>query len=91
MAEFRVWLKAFCYDDKNRMKQRRNGQDGIGPLTFNARKEVLERLIRLQEQVGVQLIANSEISAIEAIWQQDKSQHLIRKADRLISLLGERG
>jgi len=29
MANFRDWLKGFCYDDVNRMKQRRNGQDGI--------------------------------------------------------------
>lgn len=89
MATFRDWLKDYCYDDVNRMKQRRNGQDGIGPLTFEARSTILTRLLELQEAVKVQLISSQEIKAIHAIWQQDKSINLMRKADRLLAILGE--
>ena len=89
MAEFRDWLKEFCYADANRMKQRRNGQDGIGPLTFEARSAVLEKLLALQDSVKVTLVSDSEVKTIKVIWQQDKSTHLMRKTDRLLSILGE--
>lgn len=88
MATFRDELKDFCYDEANRMKQRRNGQDGIGPLTFEAREEVLNKLLELQKQVKVPLISEDEIRTIKSIWAQDKSTHLMRKADRLLSMLG---
>ncbi len=90
MATFRDWLKIFCYEDRNRMKERRNGQIGIGPLTFEAREEVLNRLLELQDQVGVRLITSEEIRVIKLIWDQDKSTHLMRKADRLLAMLGGR-
>jgi DNA sulfur modification protein DndC len=89
MATFRDWLKTFCYEEPNRMKQRRNGQEGIGPLTFEARAEVLSRLLDLQREVEVRLISESEIKAIQSIWDNDKSTHLMRKADRLLAMLGE--
>jgi DNA sulfur modification protein DndC len=71
------------------MTQRRNGQEGIGPLTFEARAEVLSRLLDLQREVEVRLISESEIKAIQSIWDNDKSTHLMRKADRLLAMLGE--
>lgn len=89
MATFRDWLKDYCYDEANRMKQRRNGQDGIGPLTFEARSSILAKLLELQGAVKVQLISNQEIKAIHAIWQHDKSINLMRKADRLLAILGD--
>ncbi|MGX2032909.1 DNA phosphorothioation system sulfurtransferase DndC [Methylocaldum gracile] len=90
MADFRDWLKDFCYkDDANRMKQRRNGQDGIGPLTFQARKTILNKLIELQKQVGVLLISSGEIKRIKEIWRTDTSQQVLNQANRLLKLLGE--
>jgi hypothetical protein len=44
MTEFRDWLKEYCYKPENRMNERRNGQNGVGPLTFDARKILLEKL-----------------------------------------------
>lgn len=89
MATFRDWLKEYCYTDENRMKQRRNGQSGMGPLTFEARAEILARLLSLQDSVKVPLISEQEIKEIHKIWQQDKSTHLMRKADRLLAILGD--
>lgn len=88
MAEFRDWLKTFCYEKQNRMSQRRNGQDGVGPLTFEARTVVLNRLLDLQLAVGEQLITIDEIDAIKRIWADDQSNQLFRRADHLIGLLG---
>lgn len=89
MANFRDWLKGFCYNSTNRMKHRRNGQDGIGPLTFEARKRVLDELLKLQKGVGVALISNAEIKHIEEMWRNDASQEIINRANRLLQLIGE--
>lgn len=89
MAEFRDWLKVFCYEQENRMRERRNGQVGLGPLTFEARAHVLERLLQLQDQVQTPLISDNEVEIIRGIWNQDKSTSVMRRADRLIDLLVE--
>lgn len=92
MADFRDWLKEYCYQDENRMTTRRNGQDGKGPLTFVARKEVLARLLSLQEEVGESLIAEEEIRRIEQIWMDDHSQVAIHQANKLLRMIdGEDG
>jgi DNA sulfur modification protein DndC len=88
MAEFRDWLKVFCYERENRMTQRRNGQDGLGPLTFDARRTVLDRLLKLQQVVDQPLITAEEVAAIRRIWADDQSIHLFRRTDHLIGLLG---
>ena len=88
MAKFRDWLKDYCYNAENRMKQRRNGQEGLGPLTFEARKKVLDDLLALQTKVSQPLISEDEISLIYRIWKQDESQNLIHRANKLLALIG---
>ncbi len=87
MADFRDWLKVFCYEPENRMQERRNGQEGIGPLKFEARKIVLNKLLDLQRLVNQPLISAAEVVEIEKIWEDDKSTGVMRKAQRLITLL----
>jgi DNA sulfur modification protein DndC len=90
MAEFRDWLKEYCYDKENRMNERRNGQEGLGPLTFEARSFALDKLLKLQEEVGVALISAAEVHAIKDIWSQDRSTSVMRRANRLIEILEEK-
>lgn len=87
MADFRDWLLEFCYSPENRLPMRRNGQDGPGPLTFEARELVLNRLLQLQKIVGEDLITEAEIKTIEKIWLEDKSQHAIHQANRLLNMM----
>lgn len=89
MADFRDWLREYCYCPDNRMPWRRNGQIGLGPLTFESRKHVLKCLMDLQDKVGERLISASEVQHIERIWKEDKSQTAIHKADRLLKLMGD--
>jgi DNA sulfur modification protein DndC len=89
MAEFRDWLKIFCYEPTNRMAERRNGQTGAGPLTFEARSEVLIKLLALQAEVKIQLITDAEVSRCRSIWDEDRSTTAMRKVDRLIIMLEE--
>lgn len=87
MADFRDWLKEFCYRPENRMNQRRNGQPGNGPLTFNARATVLDELRRLEDRVNLKLISDTEVNRIQAIWREDQARLAMQKADSVLALL----
>jgi DNA sulfur modification protein DndC len=64
------------------MARRRNGritvtEEGVfvpGPFTFETRREILARLLALQEQTGRTLITEDEIARIKAIWAEDAAQ-----------------
>jgi DNA sulfur modification protein DndC len=45
--------------------RRMNGNDGPGPLTIAARRELLGRLLKLQEKTGLKLIAEEELFLIQ--------------------------
>lgn len=51
-----------------RMDKRKNGQDGIGPIKHEVRRELLEELLALQETTGMKLIGDDEVRAIRLIW-----------------------
>lgn len=80
LLEFRDWLMVFREDRGNRMLERRNGRitlmdDGEstvpGPFSFEARSEILSRLIKIQENIGLSLISDDEIHKIKEIWSDD--------------------
>lgn len=79
LLEFRDWLKALREDNSRRMERRRNGALNFvgegrlipGPFTLAARREILERLLEVQEEVGFPLISPEEIELIKGIWAQD--------------------
>jgi DNA sulfur modification protein DndC len=51
-----------------RMERRKNGQEGIGPLRHEVRRELLTRLLELRETTGLPLIGDDEVRAIRMIW-----------------------
>jgi len=71
MLNFRDWLKKIRDDESMRSKYRRNLADGIGPFTREARAEILERLLIVQEATQINLISEEELSAIQLIWHHD--------------------
>jgi DNA sulfur modification protein DndC len=48
--------------------RRMNGNDGPGPLTIAARRELLSRLLKLQEETGLKLITEEELFLIQQFW-----------------------
>jgi len=84
LLEFRDWLKALREAGDKRMAVRRNGSLNFvregrlipGPFTMSARREILDRLLGIQAEVGFELISPSEIEAIKTIWAQDLSRAL---------------
>lgn len=79
LLDFRDWLASIRNDPSRRMARRRNGEvtittEGVfvpGPFTPATRREMLDRLLNLQETVGQPLIREDEIDLIHSIWSHD--------------------
>ena len=70
LIEFRGALQFYRdpANDKRDMK-RKNGDDGPGPLKIEARRELLSRLLKLQEETGLKLISDDELFIIQQLWK----------------------
>ena len=71
LLDFRDWLRKARDDETKRMTRRRNGSDGTGPFTIDIRKEILERVLRIENQVGYDFITLPELAAIQIQWRYD--------------------
>lgn len=87
LADFRDWLQAYSRDFDNRMNQRRNGQEGVGPFTPESRRLILSRLLEVQREVGLKLISDAEIARIKSIWSEDECLSALNAANRLLTIL----
>jgi DNA sulfur modification protein DndC len=101
LLDFRDWLAKIRNERSKRMLERRDGRivlmgDGettvAGPFTLETREEILARLLRIQEEVGVRLIHADEITRIKALWAADvvvearrhlKQRELLREKERI--------
>lgn len=86
LAEFRERLKAVSADPDYRSKVRRNGQPGLGPLTFEARKMLLDELLAIQDATGLPLISPHEVRLIKDQWNRDESETMVREMDQLVQI-----
>jgi len=70
LIQFRETLQ-FYQDPKNGKRDmiRKNGSIGPGPLTIEARRELLRDLLKLQEEVGIKLITDDELFLIQQLWK----------------------
>jgi len=70
LIEFRETL-LYYRDPANgkRDMKRMNGNEGPGPLTISARRELLTQLIKLQEQTGLKLISEDELFLVQQFWK----------------------
>ena len=80
LADFREWLLELREDNRNRLPVRRDGRakrrdDGtrvFGPFTLEVRQTILDRLRKLEEQIGETLLLLGEMEMIEDIWRKDR-------------------
>ncbi|WP_313191023.1 phosphoadenosine phosphosulfate reductase family protein [Sphingobacterium sp.] len=71
LYKFRNWIYEFR-DNKNfRCRKRRNGIEGLGPFTIEARKIILNRLIKTETKSGFKLIEQEELTKIYELWDSD--------------------
>ncbi|MGH6628335.1 MAG: DNA phosphorothioation system sulfurtransferase DndC, partial [Burkholderiales bacterium] len=86
LLEFRETL-LFYRDPTNgkRDNRRMNGNDGPGPLLISARRELLKRLLALQEEVGLQLISPEELLLIQQMWKAARDPDDGRGVARIVN------
>lgn len=79
LVEFRDWLASIRDVPERRMARRRNGRltitaDGVyvpGPFTLDTRREILEKVLAMQAEMGQALIDDEEVARIKTIWAED--------------------
>ena len=79
LLALRDWLKEIREDNGRRSPRRRNGSLNFvgegrlipGPFTLVARREILDRLLEAQDEVGFELITADEIERIHRQWAMD--------------------
>lgn len=71
LLEFRNWLHELRDNEQMREKKKRNGASGLGPFRIEVRKDILERLLKIQKLVGEELISRKEIEEIKKVWIAD--------------------
>lgn len=79
LRNFRNWLIGLRSDPNAREYKRRNGSvyrkpDGTigqGPFTMETRKEMLRRLLQLEEETGFSLITIDELKQIDLLWDNE--------------------
>ncbi len=70
LIEFRETLLHYQDPANNKRDMiRKNGSTGPGPLTIEARRELLRDLLKLQEEVGFKLISDDELFLIQDLWK----------------------
>ena len=72
LYEFRNRLRSVSQTPDFRSKQRRNGQEGLGPLTLPARRMLLDELLATQAEAQLPLISEAEVGRIRDIWRDDE-------------------
>ena len=79
LRDFRNWLVELRADPASRDYRRRNGsvyvlptgEFGRGPFTMASRKEILRRLLTLEEETGFELITMDELKMIDKMWEEE--------------------
>jgi DNA sulfur modification protein DndC len=86
LIEFRETLLDFR-DPANgwRDKRRMNGNNGPGPLTIEARRELLKRLLALQEETHVEVISPEELLLIQQMWKAARDPDDGRGVARIVN------
>lgn len=73
---FRDWLAEIRNDPHRRWPVRRNGSEGLGPLTMETRQEILSRLDALEAQTKSAILDSDERGLIASLWRLDETPRL---------------
>ena len=70
--EFREWLTKIRNEPNYRCRFRRNGQQGPGPFTLEARAMLLDRVFSLEKTTGRELVTAEQKAEIYRLWVLDR-------------------
>jgi len=72
-------------ENGHRDMKRKNGADGPGPLKIESRRELLERLLKLQEETALTLITPEELLLIQQMWKAARDPDDGRGVARIVN------
>ncbi len=92
LLDFRETLLEFR-DPTNgwRDNRRMNGAEGPGPLLIEGRRELLKRLIELQQETGLTLISDEELLLIQQFWKAARDPDDGRGVARIVNRIRGKG
>lgn len=82
LAQFRRRIKEVSDTPDYRSKVRRTGQPGLGPLTIEARAMLLDELLKVQAEVGFELITSTEVRLAREQWAVDETDAMLREIEK---------
>lgn len=86
LLAFRETLLEFRNPENGRRDMRRmNGAEGPGPLKIEARRELLKRLLKLQEETKLILISDEELLLIQQAWKAARDPDDGRGVARIVN------
>ncbi|MGH9327534.1 MAG: DNA phosphorothioation system sulfurtransferase DndC [Terriglobia bacterium] len=86
LIEFRETLLFYRDPANNKRDNRRvNGNNGPGPLLISSRRELLAKLLALQEETGLQLISPEELLLIQQMWKAARDPDDGRGVARIVN------
>jgi DNA sulfur modification protein DndC len=86
LIEFRETLLHYRDPENGKRDMKRmNGAEGPGPLRLEGRKELLARLVALQEETGLKLITQEELLLIQKFWKTARDPDDGRGVARIIN------
>jgi DNA sulfur modification protein DndC len=86
LIKFRETLLEFRNPEKGwRDTRRMNGSESPGPLIIKGRRELLKRLLRLQEETGLTLISPEELLLIQQMWKAARDPDDGRGVARIVN------
>lgn len=98
LRDFRNKLLEMREDSTLRDSKRRNGTVyrkadgtlGLGPFTLDARRKILEGLLDLENQTGLELITIGELKVIDRMWDEEGDLSCRRLVDSYCKIKGKK-
>jgi len=98
LRDFRNKLLEMREDSTLRDSKRRNGTVyrkadgtlGLGPFTLDARRKILEGLLDLENQTGLELISIGELKVIDRMWDEEGDLSCRRLVDSYHKVKGKK-
>jgi len=72
LLAFRNWIYEIRQEDSQYVPRRLEGKVKFGPFLLRVREEMLERLLQLQDKIGLELIGKEELSVTQDLLEEEK-------------------
>jgi len=89
LLDFRNWIYEIRQEDSQYIPPKLAGKVKFGPFLLRVREEMLEKLLQLQDKIGLELISKEELSVTQGLLEEDKKARSIDGMKRYIFETGK--